>query len=350
MRLCFIGPMIGRHPGHVTMQGQILSELFEGTEYCVASASPLLNRYARLAHIVATLIRLRQSIDVLIIETYGGPSFVVEDIASWLGRRFGHRVVIWLHGGAMPEFMARYPNWTRRVLKRASALVAPSQFLARAVALHGFHARVVPNVIDLSGYRYHHRQEVAPRIFWMRSFHPIWNPAMAIRVLARLRARRPDAALVMAGPDKGLQAEIQLLAGQLGLNGSVKFVGFLDMAGKAREGGDADIYINTNHIDNTPVAVLEACAMGLPVVTTNVGGIPDLLKEGETGLLVPDDDDEAMARAIESLIADPSLAGRLSANGRRLAERSSWEQVRPQWEQVFADVTTRSEVGRNVEI
>jgi asparagine synthetase B (glutamine-hydrolysing) len=69
-----------------------------------------------------------------------------------------------------------------------------------------------------------------------------------------------------------------------------------------------------------------------------VGGIPDLLTDGETGLLVPDDDDEAMAKAILRLLNDPALAGRLSANGRQLAERSSWENVRLQWEELFAQV------------
>ena len=97
-----------------------------------------------------------------------------------------------------------------------------------------------------------------------------------------------------------------------------------------------------------PVAVLEACAMGLPVVSTNVGGLPDLLAHGETALLVPDDNDEAMAAAISSLLGGVGLAARLSANGRQLAERSSWEQVRPQWERIFGDLLGRSSSqGRN---
>jgi len=334
-RLCFVGPMIGRHPGHVTMQGQILSDLFKESGYPVISVSSVLNRYVRLADIVSTLIRLRHWIDIVIVEVYGGPSFVVEDIASWLGRRLNKRVVMWLHGGAMPEFMARFPKWTRRVLGRADVLVAPSTFLARSVALYGFQAEVISNVIDMSAYEYRHRETVSPRMFWMRSFHPIWNPEMAIRVLKRLQTTVSDATLVMAGPDGGTEGEAQQLAQNLGLNGSVRFAGFLDMTGKKREGEAADIFINTNRIDNMPVAIVEACAMGLPVVTTDVGGIRDLLTNGETGLLVPSDDDEAMVDAIRTLLDNPDLAGRLSANGRRLAERASWKHVRPQWENVF---------------
>jgi len=340
-RLGFVGHMVGRNPGYITTQGQILADLFEEAGYSVVSFSPLLNKYRRLADIIRTLIRQRRNIDVLIVEVYGGPSFIAEDIASWLGRRFGQRVVMWLHGGAMPEFMARFPQWTRRVLGRADAVVTPSEFLARAVAPYGFQAHVIPNVVDLSAYPFRHRQRVSPRLFWMRTFHPFWNPLMAVRVLAHLRAMIPEASLVMAGRDKGFEAEARQLAEQLGLNGAIRFAGFLDMAEKVHEGQAADIFINTNRVDNMPVAVVEACALGLPVVATAVGGIPDLLTDGETGLLVPDDDDKMMVEAIKRLLNDSELAGRLSANGRHLAERSAWGQVRPRWEQLYADLMAR---------
>jgi glycosyltransferase involved in cell wall biosynthesis len=340
-RLGFIGHMVGRNPGYITTQGQILADLFEEAGYTVASFSPFLNKYRRMADIVGTLTRQRRNIDVLIVEVYGGLSFVAEDIASWLGRRFGHQVVMWLHGGAMPEFMARHPQWTRRVLGRADVIVTPSEFLARAVTPYGLRAQVIPNVVDLSAYPFRHRRGVGPRLFWMRTFHPFWNPLMAVRVLARLRETVPEASLVMAGRDKGFEAEARQTAEQLGINGAVRFAGFLDMNEKVREGDAADIFINTNRVDNMPVAVVEACAMGLPVVATAVGGVPDLLKDGETGLLVPDDDDKMMAEAIKRLLDDAELAGRLSANGRLLAERSSWEQVRPRWEELFADLTAR---------
>jgi glycosyltransferase involved in cell wall biosynthesis len=132
------------------------------------------------------------------------------------------------------------------------------------------------------------------------------------------------------------------LAQELGVADSVRFTGFLDANGKATEADAADIYINTNRVDNMPVAVVEAMAFGLPVVTTAVGGIPDLLKHGDTGLFVPVNDEKAMVRAIQSLLKNPELAARLSANGRRLAERSSWDRVRQQWEELFATLTDRS--------
>ena len=334
-RLCFVGPMVARHPGHVTTQGEILAGLFRSSGYSVISVSDCRNRYMRLLDIIFTLFRRCRSVDIQCLQVFGGPSFVIEDVASWIARLFNQRIVMFMRGGAMPEFMARHPRWSRRVLKRADVIVAPSEYLARAIAKYGFRAEVIPNVIDISEYNYQHRKTARPKLLWMRAFQPIYNPEMAIRVVAQLRNVEPDAELAMGGQDKGFEADVKQRAKKLGLNGSVRFTGFLNLQGKLREASAADIFINTNHIDNTPVGVIEACAMGLPVVTTAVGGISDLLTHGETALLVPDDDDEAMVKAIRRLVADPGLVSRLSVNGRRLAERSSWQRVKPQLEKLF---------------
>ena len=270
-------------------------------------------------------------------EVYSGRSFLVTDAVSWLGRHFGHRIIMTVHGGAMPEFMSRFPDWTRRVMSRADIVVAPSPFMSRALSRHGFQARTVPNVIELSAHPYRRRAVVRPHMLWMRSFHAVYNPLMAIRVVECLSRRLPNASLVMAGQNKGLEGAARELAEQLGVNRSVRFAGFLDAARKAAEGNLADIFVNTNQVDNMPVAILEAWAMGLPVVSTAVGGVPDLVTDGETGLLVPDGDVEAMAAAITRLVEEPGLAERLSSNGRKRAEQVTWEAVRPQWEAVFAD-------------
>lgn len=340
--LAFIGAMLGRHPNHVAIMGEILADLFAQSGYPVVVVSHQRNRVARLVDIVSTLIARRRSIEIQCLQVYGGLSFVAEDVASWLGQRLGQKLILHIHGGAMPEFLALHPRWACRVLRRAHAIVTPSPFLARALASYEFNVRIIPNAVDRAVYPFRYRRHLRPRLFWMRAFHPAYNPEMAVRVLAHVQKQAPEATLVIAGQDKCMQAKVQQLAQELGVSESVHFPGFLDMAAKIREGNAADVFLNTNRVDNMPVAVVEACAMGLPVVATAVGGIPDLLSNGETGLLVPDNDDQAMASAVLRLLRDSDLAGRLSANGRRLAVRSFWEHVRPQWENLFEEVMARA--------
>ncbi|HTO93138.1 MAG TPA: glycosyltransferase, partial [Bacteroidota bacterium] len=220
-RLCLAGPMVGRTPGFVTTQGEILSDHLAAEGYQVISTSTVLNRYLRLVDIARTLIASRGRVDILLVQTFSGASFVVADISSWIGRRLGWKVLFHLHGGALPLYMARFPRWYRRVFDRADAMVAPSHYLAREIGKHGYRVRVIANSLDLSDYEYRLRENVGPRLFWMRSFHTLYNPQLAVSVLARLRRDGIDATLVMAGGDKGERPATEELARTLGVSAHV---------------------------------------------------------------------------------------------------------------------------------
>ncbi|MEQ1761672.1 MAG: glycosyltransferase family 4 protein [Pyrinomonadaceae bacterium] len=336
-RLCFVGNMLGRNAGYVTTQGQIVADLLAKEGFAITCVSSKLNRAARLFEIVATLLKERREFDAVVIEVYSGPAFVIADVASWLCRFLRIPLIMFLHGGNLPEFVDAHRRWTKRVLDRADALAAPSRYLAEKVGRRGHETIVIPNVIDLAQYTFRERSSIKPRLLWMRSFHPIYNPEMAIRVFAQLRQILPEAMLTMAGVDKGYETAIKEIVAELGLTSGVRFPGFLDSAVKAREFSDADIYLSTSRIDNMPVSVVEACAFGVPVVATKAGGIPFLISDRENGLLVPDDVD-AMTASIKELLDDPDLTSKLSLNGRRLAELSAWTNVRESWKKLVKSV------------
>ncbi len=332
--------MVGRNPGYVTTAGERLADGLRALGHDVLCVSESPNRYVRLAEITATLARVRRRIDAIALMVFGGPSFVVEDVASYIGAGARVPIVMVMRGGDMPAFMSRFPAWSRRVLNRATRIVAPSNYLARSLEDLGWTVEVVPNPIRLGDYPFRVRRALRPRLLWMRAFHPVYHPEMAIRAFALIRSRFPDATLAMGGQDKGLERSVQNLARDLGVADSVRFPGFLDMAAKRAEGDGADVFINTNRVDNQPVSVIEACAMGLPVVATNVGGIPDLLRDRETGLLVRDGDHAAMAEAVIDLLEDPELAERLSRQGREVAEASADDVIFRRWESLLRSVTS----------
>jgi glycosyltransferase involved in cell wall biosynthesis len=143
----------------------------------------------------------------------------------------------------------------------------------------------------------------------------------------------------MAGQDKGLEGTVKNLARDLGIADHVSFPGYIGWDAKVQALTEADVFLNTSRVDNTPVSVLEACGAGLPVVSTCVGGIPDFLTEGQTALLVSSDNDEEMAGAVLRLLQDPELTSRLSAAGRNMAELSSWGIVHEQWEKLFRAIS-----------
>ena len=110
---------------------------------------------------------------------------------------------------------------------------------------------------------------------------------MAIEVLKELKNTYPNAALCMVGPDKdGTQADVQQLIKRYQLHDSVEITGVLSKEDWHKKSEDFDIFINTTNVDNTPVSVIEAMALGLPVVSTNAGGLPYLINNGKDGILI----------------------------------------------------------------
>ena len=178
------------------------------------------------------------------------------------------------------------------------------------------------------------------------AFHKIYNPELAIKVLDLMRTDYPKSRLIMAGPDKndGSLQKCQEKLTELGLEESVEFLGWIPKLEVPTWLNKADIFINTTNIDNTPVSVLEAMACGLCIISTNVGGIPYMLKDGFDALLVPPDDPIAMAEALRRLLTEQGLAQKLSSNARKKAEQFDWSKVIPMWEALFNQVAGSSKI------
>jgi glycosyltransferase involved in cell wall biosynthesis len=332
--------MLGGYPGWVPNPAEYLAPRLFEKGYSCSLVSSKRSRYRRLLDILFTILNNRSQIDTVCLQVYGGPSFIVEDTASFLAYILGIPLVMILHGGDLPIFMGRFPNWSKRVLERANVIVAPSAFLAESVRRSGFDAVVIPNAIEVEKYPFLQRSQVQPNLLWMRTFHDVYNPQMAVEVFAKVKETYPHAKLTMGGQEKGLLEVTRQLANKLGVSDSVRFIGFLGLEDKQREFVRHDIFLNTNRVDNMPVSVLEAAAFGIPIVATAVGGVPYLLQDGETGLLVQTEDADGMSRAVIRVLEEPGLAERLSKNARTLAEMHDWSVVLPMWENLFQKVMT----------
>ncbi|PON15611.1 hypothetical protein C2W62_22890 [Candidatus Entotheonella serta] len=197
-RLCLVGVMGGMHGNYIPTAGLTLSRLLTQAGYPVHAVSASQQRLSRLIDTIATMTRRRRMTDLVLLDVYGGLSFVVEDIVSRLCKHFRLPLIMTLRGGSLPDLIRTYPRWYRRGLQRASQLVAPSPFLAQMIGeTFGWHVQVIPNVINLQHYTYQKRCQVGPKLFWMRSFHDIYHPELAIEVLARLQGIHPQAQLIM---------------------------------------------------------------------------------------------------------------------------------------------------------
>jgi glycosyltransferase involved in cell wall biosynthesis len=293
----------------------------------------------RLLPYVAALWRCAGRSDVLHVMANSGLAwFVFAAPALAVAALRGTPVVVNYRGGAAEPFLARHAARVRRLIERAGAvLVVPSGFLQQVFARHGMQAEVVPNVVDLRRFQPAARNARTPHLIVTRNLEPIYDIPTALRAFALLRKRHPDARLTVAGSGP-LRGELEAQARALGIAASVGFAGRIDNERIGELYRNADLLLNPATVDNTPVSLLEALASGVPIVSTNVGGVPFLVQDGRHALLVPPRDPAAMAAAALRVLDDAELAARLRREGVVHAASFAWDKVRPRLLGVYARV------------
>lgn len=327
--LLYIGNQLSRK-GFNSTTIETLGAALEGEGFTLFYASSKRNPLFRLMDMCLSVFRYRGKISLVLIDTYSTSAFWYAFMVSQVCRLLKLRYVPILHGGNLPQRLKDNPYLSKLVFKNAYRNVAPSGYLYSAFESEGYTNLVhIPNTIEIANYVYKERIVIQPKILWVRAFASIYNPKMAIEVFKLVKERYPEAELCMIGPDKD-GSMITTKEYALSLNLDVEFTGGLSKQEWISLSQYYDIFINTTHFDNTPVSIIEAMALGLPVVSTNVGGIPFLLEHEKNALLVADNDALAMNEAIVLLIENSSVRI-IADNARKKVALWDWEVVKNQW-------------------
>lgn len=291
---------------------------------------PMLRSVFRLFPYLAQLWRTAGHSDVFHIMANSGWAWhLFAAPAVWVARSRGVPVVVNYRGGEAAEFLQRAGPLVRFTMRQTRALVVPSGFLQGVFARFGMPASIVPNIIDLS--RFCPRDPArsgAPHLVVARNLEPLYDNLTAIRAFQIVLASFPQARLTIAGSGPAAQSLRQSVQA-MGLGESVHFAGRLERDAMAALYRSADIMLNPSLADNMPNSVLEAWASGVPVVSTNVGGIPFLAQDGVTASLVPPADAPAMAQACVALLLDAALWQQRAQAGLQEAQRYTWIRVQP---------------------
>lgn len=332
-RICIVGPML-ESSGYAKTQGEVLADALEESGFKVFRKSKYPNRIIRFLDTIFFLLVRWRLYDIVIVQVYGGLSFIMEDVASWLANVLKKKVIMTLHGGALPEFLGPRRTWASRVFNRAIIRTCPSDFLINKLAFLEQPMIKVPNIIRLKDYPFIHRNYFQPRLLWMRAYHDIYNPHLALDVFELLYKSFPDATLTMAGPDMGLKNEIVERIERSDYRAQVKVMSLINLNEKKILAQSHDIYLNTNRIDNTPVSMIEMAALGLVLISTRVGGIPYLVTNDVNALLAGENAGE-LAGLVNRIVEEPDLGARLVRNGRELAKEFDVQAVTNKWKDLI---------------
>jgi glycosyltransferase involved in cell wall biosynthesis len=355
VRVCVVAPSLGILGGQAVQALRLVDHLKEvdGLSVDFLPVNPRLPglpgrlqaiKYVRTVvtsiRYVASLLQRLRHYDVIHVFSASYWSFVLAPLpAMMIGRLYGKRVLLNYHSGEAEDHLARSP-FAVRAMGLAHEVVVPSHYLAEVFARFGIRARAIFNFVDVARIPYRRRTRLSPRLLTNRNLEPMYNVACALRAFARVQAELPEATLVVAGFGSQ-RGNLESLAAELGLR-NVSFVGRIPADEMGRLYDAADLFLNASNIDNMPLSILDAFAAGVPVVTTDAGGIPHLVDDGLTGLLVSREDDGALAAAALRLLRDDALATRIGDAGRaECLAYYTWPVVSEGWVSLYRTLAGR---------
>lgn len=286
---------------------------------------------------LAGLLKRIPKYDVVHIFSASYRSFLLAPMpAIWISRIYGKRCILNYRSGEADDHLTRAGKRVHRIIRSADKIVAPSKYLVDVFSKHGFAAEYVYNIADLTAFRYRERSTIKPNILVPRNLEPLYDIETAIRSFSILKKKHPEAKITIVGSGSD-EKRLKKLVALEEIDG-VAFTGRVERSEIAHLYDESDIFLNTSIIDNMPVAIVEAFHSGLPVVTTNAGGIPYIVRNRENGLLAPMKDVAGIAEALEEVFSNSELRSKIVAGARADASNYSWDSVKHKWADKYLEL------------
>ncbi|HXE13351.1 MAG TPA: glycosyltransferase family 4 protein [Bryobacteraceae bacterium] len=281
-----------------------------------------------IAYSVQVLRRSRR-VDIIHVFAAGYSSFFLTMAPAIAAARLRRKPVILNHHDGRAGDHFRRSRFALYLARSAAAIAVPSAYLVDVLAKFQLKAMAIFNIVDTGKFCFRPRPKPAPRFLHNRGLEPHYNPGCSIRAFGIVQGRYPHATLTMAH-DGSSRPSLESLVADLRLK-NVRFLGRVDQAAMRALYHECDIYLMSPEVDNMPLSVLECFASGMPVVSTSAGGVPFLVDNGRTGILVPLNDHKALASAALRIIEEDGLALSLEQNALAECTRYQPERVTRDW-------------------
>jgi N-acetyl-alpha-D-glucosaminyl L-malate synthase BshA len=300
-------------------------------------------------------IAKHEQLDLLHVH-YAIPHATSAVIARQILASEGYRipVVTTLHGTDI-TIVGRDPSFKPVVnysINESDGVTAVSDYLRRETYCRFDISRdieVIPNFIDTKRFlrqnKEHFKRAVCPNgekvLVHISNFRPVKNATQVVEVFHRLRSHGEPVKLLMVG-DGPERAGSEHLARELGVYDDIRFLGKQQPVEEILS--IADVFLMPSGSETFGLAALEAMACSVPVVATNIGGLPELIEDGISGYLCPLDDVDAFTDRVKAILLSDDTLSVMSAAARRRAEHFDQERIIPMYEAHYANVLERTQV------
>lgn len=250
-------------------------------------------------------------------------------------------------GVIIKSFYYLYCKLITKLLSRADTIISPSEYYINEAGVSEKYRNkivVIPNGINIEDFDVPYSKEECREklalssperiLLCVGNLEPRKGFDILLKAMPKILKNVQDTKLVFVG--NGIMSDVlKSLADNLGIFEHIKFAGFVDESKKVLYYKSADIFVHPSIYEIFGIVNLEAMACGVPIVASKVGGIPDVVKNGENGLLVPPRDSEALADAIIHLLENEDIRVKMGKNGRKKVENYSWKRIAEETEKLY---------------
>jgi glycosyltransferase involved in cell wall biosynthesis len=288
------------------------------------------------------MIRFIPNHDIIHIETAGQATIGARSIARLalpalvIAKFFGKKAVLHFAGADAETFLDRQGGWFHGILKSADRIVVGSRYLQKAVASAHLEARQLVTAHNLAPFRHRIITTLQPKILLVSPLEGPYNVSCAVKAFYLVKQKYPRAEMMVAG-EGSLGPDLQHLVRRNNIWG-IEFLGRCSDERLRELYRQADLYLHSASVDESPVAIIRALASGLPVVTTDADGVLHIVRDRQSALIAAVGDHVALADNIIELVEHPELVERLSRQGKREAVKYTFARVRQDWVNVYTEL------------
>lgn len=293
--------------------------------------------------LIATTLKLLlcRRIKIVHIHTASNNSFRRSAMFITLAKIFRRKVVIHIHGGGFREYYEKNKEYVHRQLEKCDTIIALTNYWNEFFLSIGFNnVVVVPNIVDAPVTEQKKGDDNITHILYLGLITKQKGIYDLLEAFIEHKDELKDKVLLHIGGN-GETRKLQEIIAQKELSRIVKFEGWVSGQKKIELLNNADIFILPSYTEGLPISILEAMSYSLPIISTPVGGIPEVIKDGENGFLVQPGDKKALYNAIMNLVEDKSLREKMGKVSYQKVQSHFPDNVSEKLEYIYRDLLNR---------
>lgn len=319
--------------GGISVQVELLHKYLNSEEGYQVDIFSLKASIIKRIFLIFKLLITARKYDVLHVHACSDRGFLPAIVGAYVGKIYKKRIILTYHGGGADAFFARKIKLVRKTLRKFDSVIVLSGYLKKIFDTYNLPCIVIPNIAEFNANLYKSKTKIEPKYISVRHLRELYNVKCILKAFEIVKKEIPFATLTILG-DGDQKEMLQHWVNEHNLK-DVIFVGAVPHNKMNEYLLQNDIFLSAPKTDNMPMSILEAYNAGLLVISSNVGGVPYMLNDNETGLLFESDNADELAKKMIHSVQNKQHAIEMIQNAYQSLDMYKWENIRVKLLEVY---------------